>query len=486
MIDSLINGIYTITGFLWEVPIPILLLGMGLIMTISFKGKFILSVKFMWKNTLGLLFKKTANDQKGGGTISSWASGMTALASTIGTGNIAGVATAITMGGPGAVVWMWLSGLLGMSTKASEIILGQRYRIRYKSHDEYECDRPFVMRDAMGWKFGALLVATFCVLSGPWSNLTQSEALASSFHAAFGVPKWVVLAITGITLLIAMLGGLRRISQVAEKIVPFMGILYVVCCVGILCFYWRDVPTAFASIFKGAFTTTAAVGGFVGATMKDAMRYGLARGMYSNDAGTGLGIVLHAGAITDHPVRQACWGWGEIFVDTIVICTMTALTLICSGAYINHGDITSGELTTVAFIDVYGKWGGYLMAIILGLFVWTTILAIFYSCEKCLDMIVGDKKVTKTLRYIHIAYFLLPIIFLSTMQVEFIWALQDLISCAFIFITAILVFGNRKEIMRLFHDFFDRYIPAVERGENPDPIIYGEVVEDGSALMDGK
>lgn len=220
MIDSLINGIYTITGFLWEVPIPILLLGMGLIMTISFKGKFILSVKFMWKNTLGLLFKKTANDQKGGGTISSWASGMTALASTIGTGNIAGVATAITMGGPGAVVWMWLSGLLGMSTKASEIILGQRYRIRYKSHDEYECDRPFVMRDAMGWKFGALLVATFCVLSGPWSNLTQSEALASSFHAAFGVPKWVVLAITGITLLIAMLGGLRRISQVAEKIVP--------------------------------------------------------------------------------------------------------------------------------------------------------------------------------------------------------------------------------------------------------------------------
>lgn len=143
-------------------PIPILLLGMGLAMTISFRGKFILSIKFMWKNTLGLLFRKDSTNNKGGGTISSWGSGMTALASTIGTGNIAGVATAITMGGPGAVVWMWVSGLLGVSTKASEIILGQRYRIRYKSHDEFECDRPFVMRDAMGWKTGALLIAVFC------------------------------------------------------------------------------------------------------------------------------------------------------------------------------------------------------------------------------------------------------------------------------------------------------------------------------------
>lgn len=413
--DFLVNGIQAVANFLWGTPMTIALLGIGIYMTIKFKFKYQFSLKFMFQNSIGKLFKK---GEKGEGTISSFAAGCTALASTVGVGNIAGVATAVTMGGPGAIVWMWVAGLVGMSTKAAEIILGQRYRVRYKSSNEFMCERAFVVRDAMGWKVGGFLVGLWCVISGPWSNLTQSEAFTNSIHEAFG------------------------------------------------------------SIFSHAFTPIAGIGGFAGATVRDAVRYGLARGMYSNDAGTGLGIVLHAPARTDHPVRQSAWAWGEIFVDTIVICTMTALTLIITNSYIDYGDITSGQLSTISFRMAYGEWGAYLMAIILGFFVWTTIIALFYSCEKSLNFCLGKRRLTPVLKYAHICYYVLPLVFLSTLDVAAIWALQDLISAVFILLTVTLIIGNRKEIMRLFHDFFDNYLPALKRGENPEPVIYGEVVDD--------
>lgn len=473
--DFLVNGIQAVANFLWGTPMTIALLGIGIYMTIKFKFKYQFSLKFMFQNSIGKLFKK---GEKGEGTISSFAAGCTALASTVGVGNIAGVATAVTMGGPGAIVWMWVAGLVGMSTMAAEIILGQRYRVRYKSSNEFMCERAFVVRDAMGWKVGGFLVGLWCVISGPWSNLTQSEAFTNSIHEAFGIDKRFILAFLGITVFITVAGGLKRISAVAEKAVPFMAILYIVACVGILVIFHDRIPAAFGSIFSHAFTPIAGIGGFAGATVRDAVRYGLARGMYSNDAGTGLGIVLHAPARTDHPVRQSAWAWGEIFVDTIVICTMTALTLIITNSYIDYGDITSGQLSTISFRMAYGEWGAYLMAIILGFFVWTTIIALFYSCEKSLNFCLGKRRLTPVLKYAHICYYVLPLVFLSTLDVAAIWALQDLISAVFILLTVTLIIGNRKEIMRLFHDFFDNYLPALKRGENPEPVIYGEVVDD--------
>lgn len=284
--DFLVNGIQAVANFLWGTPMTIALLGIGIYMTIKFKFKYQFSLKFMFQNSIGKLFKK---GEKGEGTISSFAAGCTALASTVGVGNIAGVATAVTMGGPGAIVWMWVAGLVGMSTKAAEIILGQRYRVRYKSSNEFMCERAFVVRDAMGWKVGGFLVGLWCVISGPWSNLTQSEAFTNSIHEAFGIDKRFILAFLGITVFITVAGGLKRISAVAEKAVPFMAILYIVACVGILVIFHDRIPAAFGSIFSHAFTPIAGIGGFAGATVRDAVRYGLARGMYSNDAGTGLG-----------------------------------------------------------------------------------------------------------------------------------------------------------------------------------------------------
>ena len=472
MMKKVVQGIYRLTEFLWVAPVPAILLGIGLFLTIAFRGKYIFAVKTLWNNTLGLMFKRDNSEGRGKGTISSFSCGMTAMG-CIGIGNIAGVATAITMGGPGAVFWMWFSGLLGTGTKAAEIILGQRYRVQYNSNDEFICHTPFVLRDAMGCTVGAMLLAAFNVLSGPWSNLTQKEALTNSFHKAFGFPKWAIAAFMGITLLVAMLGGLQRISRIADRLVPFMSVFYLVSCVGIIAMNWRNIPCAFGSIFQGAFSPMAATGGFAGATIRDAMRYGVARGMYSNDACTGMGIVLHAAAITDHPVRQSCWGWGEILVKTIFVCTLTALTLLTSGAYIEHAGVTSGQLATMTFIDAYGKLGGYLMAITLGLFGWTVILTVYYSCEKSLDFMLGDKGGHKGLHYMFMAYYLLPLVFTPTMQVDFIWALQDLLSCAFIITTAAMIINQRKEIIRRFRDFWYRYEPAVRHGEHPDPVVYG-------------
>lgn len=471
MTTRVIQEIYQLTEFLWAAPIPAILMGIGLLLTIAFRGKYIFAVKTLWNNTLGMMFKRNNGEDQGEGTISGFSCGMAAMG-CIGIGNIAGVATAITMGGPGAVFWMWFSGLLGASTKAAEIILGQRYRVRYNSNDEFICHTPFILRDAMGCSVGAMILAAFNVLSGPWSNLTQKEALTNSFYVAFGFPKWAIAGVMGITLLGAMLGGLKRISAIADRIVPFMSVFYLISCVGIIAMNWRNIPYAFMSIFRGAFSPVAATGGFAGATIRDAMRYGVARGMYSNDACTGMGIVLHAAAISDHPVRQSCWGWGEILVKTIFVCTLTALTLLTSGAYVEHGGVTSGQLVTMAFTDAYGKVGGYLMAVALGLFGWTVILMVYYSCEKSLDFIIGDKDMHKGLRYIFMAYYLLPLVFTPTVQVDFIWALQDLLSCVFVVTTAAMIINQRKEIIRLFNDFWYRYAPAVKDGEHPKPVVY--------------
>ena len=390
--DFLVNGIQAVANFLWGTPMTIALLGIGIYMTIKFKFKYQFSLKFMFQNSIGKLFKK---GEKGEGTISSFAAGCTALASTVGVGNIAGVATAVTMGAPGPIVWMWVAGLVGMSTKAAEIILGQRYRVRYKSSNEFMCERAFVVRDAMGWKVGGFLVGLWCVISGPWSNLTQSEAFTNSIHEAFGIDKRFILAFLGITVFITVAGGLKRISAVAEKAVPFMAILYIVACVGILVIFHDRIPAAFGSIFSHAFTPIAGIGGFAGATVRDAVRYGLARGMYSNDAGTGLGIVLHAPARTDHPVRQSAWAWGEIFVDTIVICTLTSLVVLCSGAADgNYGNAAAaGVPTAVAgFSSVFGdKVGSLILAVGLLLFATSTILGWALYGTRCAEFLFGSK-----------------------------------------------------------------------------------------------
>jgi len=466
---AIADFIYWLSGFMWETWMTILIFGTGLFLSIKFRFRYITKIKFHFKNTLGKMFR----GGEGEGTVSGFAAACTALANTIGTGNISGVASAIVTGGPGAVFWMWVSGLLGMSTKACEIILGQRYRVKYEnSIDEYVCDRSFVMKNGFGWKKGALILAAFCFLFGPWTCCVQTEAVTSALNEAFSVPPIVSVIFIGVTCFAIMFGGLRRISGVVEKVVPIMALIYVLAGIGVMVIYIDKLPAAVGLIFKSAFTPMAGVGGFVGATVRDAVRYGVARGIYSNDAGTGYGIIAHAAAKTDHPVRQSSWGWGEIFLDTIVVCSITAISIIITDSYIVHGDITSAELTTVAFKMAYGDVGGWIMGIIIAMFAWTTIIGMYYSCAKSVNYFFGDTKANKIATYAYMVYYMVPCLLFFNVQADLLWAFTDILSAMYILITLFFIYSKRKMIFSLFNDFWDRFIPAQERGENPEKVSF--------------
>ncbi|MDY3052848.1 MAG: amino acid carrier protein [Ndongobacter sp.] len=472
--EVILNVIYAISDVLWGTPGIIAVVGTGILLTIMFRGRYQTKIRFHFRNTYGKMFK----GGEGEGSVSGFAAACTAMANTIGVGNIGGVATAITTGGPGAIFWMWIAGLFGMSTKACEIILGQRYRVKYsKSKDEYLCDRSFVMKNALGWKKGALILSVFCFVFGPWTCCVQTESLTSSLYEGFGIDPRISIIVLGITCFATIAGGLKRIASVMDKAVPFMAFAYIVAGVGILVLNYRHVPTAIASIFTHAFTPMAGVGGFAGATVRDALRYGVARGMYSNDAGTGYGIVAHSSAMTDHPVRQSSWGWGEVFLDTIVVCSVTALAILTTNVYIDNPGVTSAQLTTVAFKMTYGTFGGWFMALVTAIFVWTTIIGMYYSCTKSVDFAFGDSFANKIATPLYMVYYMVPCLFFYNVEAELLWAATDLVTGMYVVITLIFIYAKRKEILRLYKDFWNRFLPAIERGEKPEPVSFGTLEE---------
>jgi AGCS family alanine or glycine:cation symporter len=465
---SVTDFLLWLDNLIWGLPMIIILVGTGIYLSIRFRFTYQKKFLFHFKNTYAKMFKKA----EGEGTVSGFAAACTALANTIGTGNISGVATAIVSGGPGAVVWMWFSAFFGMSIKACEIIIGQRYRQKYeKSMDEYVCDRSFVMKNAFGWNKGAIVLAVFCLLFGPWTCCVQTEAVTSSIKEGFGVAPWITVIIIGITCFLTIVGGLRRISGFMEKVVPIMAVLYVLAGLGIIILNIKQVPEVVVLIVRSAFTPTAAVGGFAGATVRDAIQYGVARGLYSNDAGTGYGIIAHASAKTDHPVRQSSWGWGEIFLDTIVICSITAFTILSTNSYIDS-EATSGALTTIAFKAAYGNYGGMAISIAIAIFAWTTIIGMYYACEKSVNYALGDTKVNKFAMPIYMIYYLIPCLFFYNIKADVLWAFTDILTAAYVIITLIFIYAKRKEIFRLFDDFWYRFLPAQKRGENPPPVMF--------------
>lgn len=472
--ERISDFIVSLADFMWGTWMTVLLVSTGIILSFLFRFCYQTKIGFHFKNTYLKMFRKG----EGIGTVSGFAAACTALANTVGTGNISGVATAVTMGGPGAVFWMWVSGLFGMSTKAAEIILGQRYRVKYtEAVDEYVCDRSFVMKNSLGWKKGGMVLAFFCFVAGPWTCMVQSEAVVNSLNEAFNVPVATVLILLGITVLFTIMGGLRRIAAIMEKVVPFMALAYVLMGLMAIVIYINKVPAAFVLIFKSAFNPMSAVGGFAGATVRNAIRYGIARGIYSNDAGTGYGMVAHAPAQTDHPVRQSSWGWGEVFVDTIVICTITALLILLTDSYILYPEATSGQLTTIAAREAFGRWGSSFLAVSIAIFAWTTIIGMYYSCEKSLNYFFGDTRKSRIVVYGYMVYYIIPAVFFAHLDVAIIWATTDVISACYALVTLLLIFMNWREILRLFDDFWNRFIPAIQRGESPAPVNYATVDE---------
>ncbi len=466
--QALTDWLYWVDDLLWGTPMIVILVGLGILLSIRFGFRYQRKIIFNFKNT----YAKIGREGEGSGTISGFKAACTALANTVGTGNISGVATAIVSGGPGALVWMWFSAFFGMSTKACEIILGQRYREHYsKSMDEYVCDRSFVLKNAFGMKKGAVALAVFCFLLGPWTCCVQTEAVTSSISEAFGVPTIITVAVIGVTCLVTIWGGLKRISQVMSTAVPVMAVLYIIMGLGVLILNIQAVPGVIVLIFKSAFSPTAAFGGFAGATVREAIKYGVARGIYSNDAGTGYGMIAHASAITDHPVRQSLWGWGEIFIDTIIICSITAFTIIITGSYYSS-EATSGALTTIAFTNAYGPVGGKFTAIAIAVFAWTTIIGMYYTCEKSVNYAFGDTERNRRLMPVYMLYYMVPCVLLYNIEADILWAFTDILSAAYVAITVVFIIAKHKEIFRLFDDFWKRYEPARERGENPPCVTF--------------
>ena len=449
----LLEFLTAVSDFMWGTWMTILLVGTGLYLSIRFGFRYnFRNIGFHFRNTFGKMFQKG----EGTGTVSGFAAACTAMANTIGVGNIGGVATAIVAGGPGAVFWMWVSGLLGMSTKACEIIIGQRYRVKYsESVDEYMCDRSFVMKNALGWKAGAMVLAVACFVLGPWTCCVQTESVTSSLQEGFGVAPIVSVIVLGITCFLTIWGGLKRIASVMEKVIPVMAMVYIIGGLGILLTHITMVPAAFALIIKSAFTPMAGIGGL----------------------GTGYGIIAHASAKTDHPVRQSSWGWGEVFLDTIVVCSVTALSLILTNVYVDYPGVDSAQLTTVAFKVSYGNFGGWFMAAAISVFAWTTIIGMYYSCEKSINYAFGDHARSRIATRIYMIYYMLPCVIFYNIDAQSLWAMTDILSAIYILITMTFIYTQQKEIMRLFHDFWDRFIPALDRGEKPDPVSYGSIDE---------
>ena len=383
MLDWIINVNTALNNFIWGLPAMICIIGAGLWLTIRTRAIQVRKFGTAMNNTLGRVFeKKTAKD----GSISPFQAVCTALAGTVGTGNIAGVAGAVAIGGPGAVFWMWCSAFLGMCTKFSEVVLAIHFREK-NAQGEYIGGPMYYIKNGLGakWKWLASLYALFGVLTVfGTGNATQVNTIVSSIDTALtsfnlidadqvSVMKLMIGIIIALLVSVVLLGGIKRIGQVTEKLVPFMALLYIVLSVGVILLNIQNIPHVFRMIFEGAFSPKAVTGGLVG-SLFISLKKGVSRGIFSNEAGLGTGSIAHACSDTDDAVQQGYFGIFEVFMDTIVICTLTALVILCSGVPVNYGQAAGAELTISGFISTYGNWVSIFTAVSMCCFAFSTII----------------------------------------------------------------------------------------------------------------
>lgn len=437
------NLMTAIDTFLWGPPILILLVGAGIILTTRLTGIQFRRLGYVLKNTLGKMFDKSEIEEGG---VSPFQALSTALAATVGTGNIVGVSVAIITGGPGAVFWMWVAALLGMATKFSEVTLAIAYRIRradgqYAGGPMYYIDRglklPWL---AKAFAFFAA-VATFGI-----GNSVQSNSISGVLKANFGFNPVIVGIILAVLTAIVIVGGIQSISKVTEKLVPLMAALYIIGSLVVIVVHASAISDAFASIFKGAFNIQSATGGAVGFTLMQTIRAGVSRGVFTNEAGLGSSPIAHASATTDHPVRQGIWGISEVFIDTIVICTMTALVVLTSGVL---GDSTDAStLVAEAFSRGFGP-GRYIVTIGLTLFAFSTILGWEYYGETSARYFFGDK-----IAWPYRILYIIMVFVGCTIDLGVVWTVANVLNGLMAIPNLIGVIGLSGVVLALSKDFF--------------------------------
>ena len=425
MLETLEQINTAVNHFVWGIPAMSCILGVGLVLT--FRTNFIQFRKFgySFKVTIGKIFHKSESKE---GSVTPFQAVCTALAATVGTGNIAGVAGAITIGGPGAVFWMWISALLGMCTKFIEVTLAVHYREKNENGD-WVGGPMYYIKNGLGpkWHWLAVAFSIFGILAVfGTGHATQVNTIVTAINSAllsFNLitPSFVptlnlILGITiAIIVAVILIGGIQRIGQVTEKLVPGMALLYLALSLGVILINFRAVPGVFAMIFKSAFSPAAFTGGIVG-SMFLSMTKGISRGIFSNEAGMGTASIAHAAADTDNPVNQGFFGVFEVFTTSMIICTMTALVILCSGISVPYGIEAGAELTIKGFTSTYGNWVSIFTAVALCCFAFSTIIGWGLYGTRCLEFLVGEKSHRPFL----IIYSLVAILG-STMDLGFLW-----------------------------------------------------------------
>ncbi len=456
-----------INGFVWGLPMLILLVGTGILMT-CLTGLFQVTHIGHWiHNTIGGIFRDkhvTAHTAKEDKQISQFQSLCTALAATIGTGNIAGVAAAIASGGPGAIFWMWIVAFFGMMTNYSENVLGIYYR-RKNMHGEWSGGAMYYLRDGLGAKPGckqigavlAVMFSVFCVIASfGIGNMSQINSIASNLQSAFHIPPLASGIFLMIFAALVIVGGLKRIASVTEKLVPFMAIAYIIGALVVVIVNIGQAGAVFSAIFKGAFGLKAVGGGIVGSGVSMAIQWGMKRGVFSNEAGLGSSVMVHSSSNVKEPVVQGMWGIFEVFADTIIVCTLTAFAVLSSGLVdLETGAVISEAQSTAlvaeAFSTVFGKFGAGFIAIAILLFAFSTVLGWSQYGSKGFEYLFG----TKSVQAYHIV-FVLFIVIGATMNLKLAWDLSDTFNGLMAIPNLIGVISLSGTVMAITKNYTDR------------------------------
>ncbi len=471
-----VNGV--IYNFVWVTIGIVLLLGSGVLCTIVTKAFQFFHFKHWVKETIGSIFTdKSVTDESDKHNISQFQALCTALSATVGTGNISGTATAIVFGGPGAIFWMWVAAILGMMTNFSENVLGIFYR-RKNEYGEWCGGAMYYLKDGLGAKKGckwigailAVLFAIFCLFASfGIGNLSQMNSIAVNLDSAFGIPNWVTGAAFVVIAGLVIVGGLKRIAAVTERIVPFMVILYLAGTIAIFIANIEMVGAVFSSIFRNAFGIQAVAGGFAGIVMKEVVTWGCKRGVFSNEAGLGSSVMVHSCSNVKEPVKQGMWGIFEVFVDTLIVCTLTAFAVLSSGVVdLATGQIIAGgvseasALVGASFETLFGGFGRYFIAIAIMLFAFSTVLGWSVYGTKAWEYLFGTKS---TIIY--------KVIFVSAVFVgpmlhsSLAWDISDTFNGLMMIPNLIGVIVLCPLVYKITKNYVDRHI----KGKDVEPMI---------------
>ena len=460
MLEIITNINNALNNFIWGVPAMTCIIGVGLYLAVRTGCLQIRKFGYALKNTIGRMFRK---QEAADGSLTPFQAVCTALAATVGTGNIAGVAGAIAIGGPGAVFWMWISALLGMGTKFAEVTLAVHYRERNDKGD-YVGGPMYYIKNGLGknWMWLAYLYAFFgvCAVFGT-GNATQVNTITAAVNTAlinYGLlsvdstagSNLIIGIFICIIVALILIGGVKRIGRVTEKLVPIMALLYIVLGIGLIAMKAEQVPAVFASIFQGAFQPAAVTGGVVGSFFVS-MQKGVSRGIFSNEAGLGTGSIAHACADTQDPVKQGLFGIFDVFMDTIVICTMTALVVLLSGVHVPYGQAAGAELTISGFTAVYGNWVSIFTAVAMCCFAFSPILGWGLYGARCAEFLLGSR----ILLPFNIAYALVSIVG-ATVDLGLVWGISDTFNGFMTVPNLIAVFLLTPVVLKMIKEHFEK------------------------------